>query len=102
MATFTYRCRHEPTHESARFDTTFPVGTAPPATRCPRCGSDAVRVFSPPMISHTHPGVRAAVDRAERSRSEPEVVSVLPPRDRRRPVTPPRTSNPARTRLPRP
>lgn len=94
MATFTYRC---PSH---RFDASFPIGTAPPDTPCPTCGTDAVRVFTAPRLSLAPGHLMAALDRSERSRSEPDVVSALPSvAGRARRSAPP---NPALRRLPRP
>lgn len=99
MATYGYRCC-QPSHEVLHFDAVHPVGTAPTTTACPRCGGDAVRVFSPPMIARAHAGARALLDRAERSRSEPEVVSALPARTDR--PWPQQAVKPAWSNLPRP
>lgn len=94
MATFTYRC---PSH---RFDATFPIGTAPPDTRCPTCGTDAVRVFTPPRLSLAPRQLMAALDRSERSRTEPDVVSAVPSAPGRARRSAP--AHPALRRLPRP
>jgi len=106
MATFTYRCPG-PTCPAApgdadhRFDVRFPIGTAPPATPCPACGTDASRVFGAPRLSLVPRHLTAAIDRAEASRTEPAVVSALPPAQGGRPrrAAP---ANPALRRLPRP
>jgi hypothetical protein len=100
MATFSYRCRRLPVHTAPEFDATFRVGTAPATTACPTCGSDAVRVFSPPMISRAYAGARELLDRAERSTSEPDVVRALPADTGRQRVA--SSVNPAWSRLPRP
>ncbi len=109
MATYTYRCTSSSTDESraadpghSRFDLTAPIGTARDTVACPRCGSDAVRVFSPPMISRAHPGALAAIERAEQSRTEPAVVGAIPGRVGRRASTTRRDLNPALAKLPRP
>lgn len=106
MATYTYRCTSlmgEAGTEASGcgvFDVRAPIGRAASTTTCPSCGRDAVRVFSPPMISRAHPGALSAIERAERSRTDPEVVTALPGRPgRARRTAPP---NPALRRLPRP
>jgi hypothetical protein len=43
--------------------------------RCPECGSDARRVFSPPGLTLLARPVRRALDIEEKSAHEPEVVS---------------------------
>jgi hypothetical protein len=43
--------------------------------RCPECGSDARRVFSPPGLALIARPVRRALDIEEKSAHEPEVVS---------------------------
>jgi hypothetical protein len=56
------------------------------------------RVWTAPMVSLAPRAAVAAIDRAERSRTEPEVVTHVPGRPRR--VVAPTT--PAQRRLPRP
>jgi putative FmdB family regulatory protein len=93
MATYEYRCPRD-----GDFDVKFPVGTAASRVHCSVCGSEAVRVFSAPLLARTPRPLVAAIDRAERSAEAPDVVSTIPakPRARRLPV------NPAHARLPRP
>lgn len=43
--------------------------------RCPECGSEARRVFSPPGLALLATPVRRALDMEEKSAHEPEVVS---------------------------
>jgi hypothetical protein len=93
MARYEYRCPRD-----GGFELTFPVGTAPASLCCSECGSEAVRVFSVPMLVRMPRPLVAAIDRASRSADSPEVVSSLPPRPRAR--RPP--AGPAHTRLPRP
>lgn len=109
MATFAYRCTATTCPSTAQsdpgFDATFPIGTAPATLACPTCGTDAVRVFTPPRLALTPRGLTAALDAAQRWRVEPEVVAGPPPRTgstRRanRQVEP--QVNPALARLPRP
>jgi hypothetical protein len=106
MATFTYRCALPGCSVGASaadglFDAAFPIGTAPARTGCPTCGSDAVRVFTAPALLSGGGQVRSAIERAEKSRFEPDVVTSLPPVRRGRP-TRSAPSNPALRRLPRP
>jgi hypothetical protein len=106
MATFTYRCPNRgcpaaPGDADRRFDVRFPIGTAPPVTPCLACGTDARRVFSTPRLSLAPRHLTAAIDRAERSRTDPAVVGALPSANGGRPrrAAP---ANPALRRLPRP
>lgn len=96
MAIYEYRCaRH------GAFEVTRPIGTAPESVACPACERAATRVFSKPMLAVTPPGLAAAIDRAEKSRDEPELVTSLPSASgrRRTPVLP---LTPRLRRLPRP
>ena len=96
MATYEYRCDHDGAFEIAR-----PLGTAPAAVVCPGCSKEARRVFSRPMLLSTPPELVAAIDHAQKTRDEPDVVTSLPPTDprRRTPVLP---VTPTLRRLPRP
>ncbi|MGZ6983144.1 MAG: zinc ribbon domain-containing protein [Ilumatobacteraceae bacterium] len=96
MATYEYRC-----DQHGAFDVTRPVGTAPKSIMCPVCDSDASRVFSTPMLLSLPRDLVTAVDRAEKSRTEPEVVTSLPPTGARR-RTPVLPLTPTLRRLPRP
>lgn len=95
MATYQYRCA---THGS--LEITRPLGTAPASATCPTCHEPAGRVFSAPMLGRTPGALRSALDRADRSRDQPDVVSAPPPRPASRPH--PALANPALRRLPRP
>ena len=85
MATYEYRC-----DEDGAFDVTRALGTAPASVPCPVCTSEARRVFSPPMLTSTPRAIGAAIDHAEKSAHEPEVVTSLPPAPahKRTPVLP--------------
>jgi putative FmdB family regulatory protein len=96
VATYEYRC-----DEDGVFDVTRPVGTAPKSIACPVCKSEARRVFSKPMLSSLSVALVAAVDHAEKSRTEPDVVSSLPPTGARK-RTPVLPLTPTLRRLPRP
>jgi len=97
VATYEYRCE-----EHGVFDASRPLGTAPASLECPACGVLAGRVISMPMVlSSSRSAWSAAIERAEKSRHEPEVVSSLPSSGARgRRVMAPMT--PALQRLPRP
>ncbi len=74
MAIYEYRC-----DQDGLFDKTLPLGTAPESLPCAKCGNPARRVFSAPMFrSASRSAWTAAMDRADKSRHEPEVVSSLP------------------------
>jgi putative FmdB family regulatory protein len=97
MATYTYRCERD-----GVFDVSRPIGTAPKSVACPACGGKAQRVISVPMIRcGTRSLYSAAIERAEKSRYEPEVVTSVPSAGA---VNPVRWANmtPALARLPRP
>ena len=96
MAIYEYRCDTDGVLEITR-----PIGTAPATIVCEACSSEARRVFSAPMLRSPAREVMAALDHAEKSRDEPEVVTSIPSAGARRP---PRmaTMTPARARLPRP
>ena len=96
MAIYEYRC-----DEDGAFDVSRPIGTAPESIACPVCKTEARRVFSKPMLSSLPGALVAAVDHAEKSRTEPDVVTSLPSTGARRrtPVVP---LTPTLRRLPRP
>jgi putative FmdB family regulatory protein len=96
VAIYEYRCEAD-----GEFELTRRLGTQPPSAACPVCGGEARRVFSTPMLSVAPPGLVAAIDHAEKSRTEPDVVTSLPrtPARSRTPVLP---LTPALRRLPRP
>ena len=96
MTTYEFRCR-----DDGLFDVEAPMGSAGSVASCPACGGDGARVFSAPMLALADRRLVAAIDRADKSRDEPEVVTSLPPSGRRRTqrtVSP----EPALKRLPRP
>ena len=97
MAIYEFRCEHD-----GVFDVVLPIGTAPQTLACPVCKTDAARVFSAPMVrTGRHVAWTAALDHAQKSRYEPEVVSSLPSAGAmRRPNTIAMT--PALRSLPRP
>jgi putative FmdB family regulatory protein len=96
MAIYEYRC-----DDDGMLEVTRPLGTAPPSVTCPVCGSAARRVFSTPMISSLPPALVGAIDHAEKTRDEPDVVTSLPPAGARK-RTPVLPLTPTLRRLPRP
>ena len=96
MATYEYRC-----DEDGAFEVTRPIGTAPASVACPECASEAGRVFSSPMVSFAPRALVAALEHEEKTRTDPDVVTSLPPTDprKRTPVLP---LTPTLRRLPRP
>jgi hypothetical protein len=74
MATYQHRCVQDGDFEVSR-----PIGMAAPQVRCAACGADAVRVFTSPMLSLASRAIVAAIDRSERTRDQPAMVSSLPP-----------------------
>ena len=96
IAVYLYRC---PDHGTT--ETRCAMGAAPAAVECPACGTPAARVFTAPRLSFGSPVRRALVERTERTRDEPDVVSSPPPGrgpGRRADVL----RHPALSRLPRP
>ena len=96
MAVYEYRCDLD-----GAFDVALPLGTAPATSPCPVCGSEARRVFSKPMLMSQPRELVAAIDHAEKTRHEPDIVTSLPPRGARK-RTPVLPLTPALRRLPRP
>ena len=96
MAIYEYRCERD-----GSFDVTLPIGTAPASIACPVCASEAGRVFSSPMVSLAPRALVAALDHEEKTRTDPDVVTSLPPAapHKRTPVLP---LTPTLRRLPRP
>ncbi|MBF9129609.1 zinc ribbon domain-containing protein [Plantactinospora sp. S1510] len=96
MATYEYRCPRD-----GAFDAAYPIGQAPPRTRCATCSAEADRVFSAPLLNAVSRPLTAALDRAARSAEAPEVVSRIPGR-RGTPTRPNGPTHPGHARLPRP
>ncbi|MGD9530784.1 zinc ribbon domain-containing protein [Pseudonocardia sp.] len=93
MATYTYRCAVD-----GPVDLRVPIGTAPVTIACPTCGVLSPRMITAPMLGLADRGRMAVIDRSERSRTEPDVVSSLP----RRPGRPAAPFDPRTRTLPRP
>jgi putative FmdB family regulatory protein len=97
VAIYEYRC-----DQDGVFEVTRPLGTAPESVTCSVCGSEARRVFSIPMLRcGTRTALSAAIEHAEKSRYEPDVVTSLPSTGARK-RTPVLPLTPTLMRLPRP
>jgi putative FmdB family regulatory protein len=57
------------------FDVVRPMAEAGAPARCPGCGGEARRVYTPPGLALLAAPVRRALDREEKSAHEPEIVS---------------------------
>jgi putative FmdB family regulatory protein len=95
VTTYSFRCE-----EHGAVDVRRSFGAAPAVAPCPLCERPMRRVWTAPMVSLAPRAAVEAIDRAERSRTEPDVVTRLPGR----PGRPGRTvaATPAQRRLPRP
>jgi putative FmdB family regulatory protein len=96
VAIYEYRCERDGT-----FEVTLPIGTAPASIACPTCADGAERVFSSPMVSFAPRELVAALDHEEKTKTDPDVVTSLPPRPKHQ-RTPMAPLTPALQRLPRP
>ena len=80
MVFYQYQC-----HADGAFNITRRLGKAPSKAACPSCGSQAQRMLSAPMVLNgRRSSLFSAIDSAEKSRHEPEVVTSLPPSGMRR------------------
>jgi putative FmdB family regulatory protein len=97
MPIYEYRC-----YEHGVFEITRPLSMATESAKCLVCGGEAKRVFSAPMLrSGSRTALLAAMDHAEKSRHEPDVVTSVPSTGARR-RTPVLPLTPTLRRLPRP
>jgi putative FmdB family regulatory protein len=96
VALYEYRCEQD-----GVFEITRPLGTAPISITCPACRGEARRVFSTPMLMSAPRELVAAIDHAEKTRDEPDIVTSLPPTGARK-RTPVLPLTPTLRRLPRP
>jgi putative FmdB family regulatory protein len=95
MVIYEYRCA-----QHGEFEVLLPMGSATSTVPCPQCGSNALRALSAPSVARASRSAWfGAIEHAEKSRHEPEVVSAVPSAGaRRRQVS----MTPALRRLPRP
>ena len=95
MVFYEYLC-----HTHGAFNIMRRLGEAPSQEPCPSCGSQAQRMLSAPMVlSGRRSSLFSAIDRAEKSRHEPDVVTSVPPSGVRRPQV---RMTPELRKLPRP
>ena len=97
MTTYEYRCDSD----GVLIEVRFPLGTAPESVTCERCGGEARRVFSKPMVVSSRRDLVGMIDRAEKTRTDPDVVTSLPSAGARK-ATPVLPLTPTLKRLPRP
>lgn len=97
MVLYEYRCA-----QHGVFELMLPMGAAVSSATCPECGGSAQRALSAPTVARASRSAWfGAIEHAEKSRHEPDVVSTVPSAGARRrihqaPMTP------ALRRLPRP
>jgi putative FmdB family regulatory protein len=70
MPVYAYRC-----DGCGPFEVVHSMAEAGAGTRCPECGGEARRVFTPPGLALLAQPVRRTLDIEEKSGHEPEVVS---------------------------
>lgn len=97
MTTYEYRCDSD----GALLEVSFPLGTAPESITCERCGGQARRVFSKPMLLSSRRDLVTMLEHAEKMHTDPEVVTSLPSAGARK-RTPVLPLTPTLRRLPRP
>ena len=81
MATYEYRC-----FQCGVIERDVTWGSASASVTCSTCGREARRVYSPPMVYRTAKPVARALEREEKSRDEPEVVTQVPLSSRQPPA----------------
>jgi len=96
VTTYEYRCDRD-----GAFDMRFPPGEAPASVACGACGEPARRVFSRPMLLSRRRDLVNMIEHAEKTRTDPDVVTSLPPAPARK-RTPVLPLTPTLGRLPRP
>jgi putative FmdB family regulatory protein len=85
-----------------RFELRVSMNAVPLEAPCPHCGANARRQLSAPrIVTRGHGAWMAALDHADKSRFEPEVVTSLPRTGMRR-STPVLPMTPQLAGLPRP
>ncbi|WP_166348709.1 FmdB family zinc ribbon protein [Phytoactinopolyspora limicola] len=93
MAIYEYCCTR-----CGVFEVIRAIGSAPTSHTCDECGTNARRFYSTPNFNRGSNPLTRALDRAEKSQDEPEVVTRVPPqRPQQR-----RFSDPRQARLPAP
>ena len=78
----------------------FPITSDIRETECPECGQNARRMISAPFTRRVDQSKAAAVESAQKSAYEPQVVNSVPRTENRKPT--PVTRDPQHAKLPRP
>jgi putative FmdB family regulatory protein len=97
VAIYSYRCP-----ECGSFELVRPMCASGAEADCPGCGGRARRLFDAPALRMASRGVRAALEKDERSADSPEVVRAVPAASRPRGHRVRYTRDPRHTRLPSP
>ena len=97
MPIYSYRCPG-----CGPFELMRPMSASDGAADCPSCGVSAHRLFGAPALRVLSEGVRAALERDERSHDSPEVVDAVPTAGRTRGPRVRYTRDPRHALLPRP
>jgi putative FmdB family regulatory protein len=97
VTTYEYRCDSD----GMLLEVRFRLGTAPESITCERCGGQARRVFSKPMLLSSRRDRVTMLEHAEKTRTDPDVVTSLPSAGARK-RTPVLPLTPTLRRLPRP
>ena len=97
MAIYSYRCPG-----CGPFELMKPMSASDAAADCPNCGGRARRLFGVPALRVLGAGMRAALERDERSADSPEAVHAVPAAGRTRGPRVRYTRDPRHALLPRP
>jgi len=97
VPTYTFSCAR-----CGPFDVVRPMAASGADALCPGCGAVARRMFGAPALRTLGAGVRAALEKSERSADAPEVVTAVPPAGGKRGQGVRYTTDPRHARLPRP
>ena len=97
MAIYSFRCPG-----CGPFELMRPMSASGAAADCPSCGGPARRLFGAPVLGVLSSGVRAALERDERSADSPEVVHAVPAAGRARGHRVRYARDPRHALLPRP
>jgi len=94
MPTYSYRCP-----SCGPFDVRVPMSALREQVPCRVCSAPSARVFQAPYLASGHSAVNRAIQRAEASAEDPQVVHDLPGKRADRRPSPPR--DPRHASLPR-
>lgn len=83
MAIYEYRCP-----QCGVFEIALAMGSASRSHGCVHCENEARRFFSIPHLTRSPTALHTAIERVEKSRDEPELVTQVPARKNQRPQPP--------------